>query len=239
MAIQRKQVSYPRLLWRLGALRVLFPLLFAVSFGGVGLYTFQQAQLLDRYGIDGIATIEDKYTRTGRDSDGRTTVTYYLSYTFRPEGGSPLSDTESVQRSFYNQVRAGDEVPIRYVSHRPEVNEIEPGANRLIGWIFGGVGLIAAIVTVGLAWWMWKRKLSVLRAATKGEVRQARVTGMRQTNVQKNNRQMYVLQWVDASGQEGESRMYTHDALSDYPAGSVIVVYVDPKTGRGWWEEDF
>ncbi|MCC5985862.1 MAG: hypothetical protein JJU42_16015 [Rhodobacteraceae bacterium] len=239
MTMQRKQVSYPRLLWRLGALWVLFPLIFAVSFGGIGLYMLQQARLLDRYGIEGTAVIEDKYTRTGRDSDGRTTVTYYLSFTFRPEGGAPLSASESVQRGFYNQVREGDEIPIRYVAHRPELNEIEPGSSKLLGWVFGGIGLVAAVVSVGLAGWMWRRKLSVLRAARNGEVRQARVTGTRRTNVQKNNRQMYVLQWIDATGQDGESRMFPHDALSAYPAGSVIVVYVDPKTGRGWWEKDF
>ena len=239
MAMERKAVSLPRLLWRMGAVWVFFPLLFAVSFGAVGLYMLQQARLQDRYGVEGIAVVEEKYTRTGRDSDGRTTVTHYLSYSFRPEGGSPIQDSESVQRSFYNQVRVGDEIPIRYVPHRPEVNEIEPGVNKLIGWVFGGFGFLAAVASAGLAWWIWTRKRSVLRAARHGEVRQARVTGVRRTNVQKNNHQMHVLQWVDAAGQPGESRMYRMERLMDHPVGSVIVVYVDPVTGRGWWEEDF
>ncbi len=239
MTMERKQVSFPRLLWRLGVLWVLFPLVFAVAFGGIGVYSLQQARLLDRYGIEGTATIDDKYTRTRRDSEGRTTTDYYLEYTFRPEGGMPMSAHDTVQRSFYNRVSEGDAIPIRYVPHRPDVHEVEPGSNKLIGWIFGGIGFVASVVALGLAGWMWTRKRSVLRAARHGEVRQARVTGLRRTNVQKNNQQMYVLQWTDAAGQTGESRMQTQEHLSGHPEGSVIVVYVDPQTGRGWWEEDF
>ncbi len=237
--MQRKEISYPRLLWRMGALWALFPVVFAVAFGTIGVLSVQKARLLDRHGVDGIATIDDKFTRTTRDSEGRNRTTHYLAYTFTPEGRAPISDRDSVGRSFYTQVRVGDDVPIRYVPHRPEVHEIDPGATALMGWVFGAIGLGAAGASVGVGGWMWRRKQSVLRAARHGEVRQARVTGLRRTNVQKNKRPMHVLQWVDASGDHGESRMGPQEGFAPYPEGSVIVVYVDPQTGQGWWEEDF
>ena len=239
MAMQRKEISYPRLLWRMGALWALFPVVFAVTFGTIGVLSLQEARLLDRHGIDGMAIIEDKFTRTRRDSEGRTTTDHYLAYTFTPEGSLPLSAQDTVGRNLYMQVRVGDDVPIRYVPHRPEVHEIDPGSAKVLGWIFGGIGGLAALISVGVAVWMWQRKQSVLRAARQGEVRQARVTGLRRTNVTKNNHPMYVLQWVDAAGDGGVSRMRAQGDFADHPEGSVIVVYVDPKTGRSWWEEDF
>jgi len=30
--------------------------------------------------------------------------------------------------------------------------------------------------------------------------------------------------------------MDAQETLLRHPIGSVIVVYIDPKTGRGWWE---
>ncbi|TVS00521.1 MAG: hypothetical protein EA407_14530 [Rhodobacteraceae bacterium] len=104
------------------------------------------------------------------------------------------------------------------------------------GAIFTSVGALIVLVGLGLGGWMVGRKLSVLRALREGEIREARVTGIRETNVRKNKVRQYVLDWVDASGTPGSSMMDRFDRLADHSDGSVITVYIDPKTGRGWWE---
>ena len=102
---------------------------------------------------------------------------------------------------------------------------------------FGVVGAIAGAVGIGLAGWMGLRKLSILRALRHGEVREARVTAVTEAKARINNKPQYVLEWVDAAGAAGRSMMTRDTKLAPYPPGSVIVVYVDPVTGRGWWDQ--
>ena len=83
-----------------------------------------------------------------------------------------------------------------------------------------------------------KRSASLFRAAVSGEVREARVEGIRDTGVTVNKVRQFALQWVDAVGQTGESLGHPGDRLDTWPVGSIILVYADPKTGATWWEED-
>lgn len=95
--------------------------------------------------------------------------------------------------------------------------------------IAGGAGL-------GILFWRGPMALSMWRAANRGEVRQARVTGSRETAFSSNGLQLRCLTWRDARGATGESRPARPDRLPQ--TGRTIVVYVDPSSERGWWEED-
>jgi hypothetical protein len=103
------------------------------------------------------------------------------------------------------------------------------GAMPLAGlWIMAG----------GLGWagfGAW-RAASAVRAARGGEVREARVTAHARAGRRRGAPRR--LAWRDARGQRGQSRPRSESALEPWPVGSVVVVYADPLTGRGWWEED-
>ncbi len=236
--MQRKPVSYWRLFRQLGLYWALFPLFFALVFGTVGISMAREAALLAREGVVTEALVLEKQIERRRSSDGNDSTSYFLRYTYRPEErAEPVTRRQGVSRTFHDRVQVGDQIPVTYAWSRPERASVDVAHDRLGAWIFGGFGTLAALVALGLGTWMIGRKLSILRALRHGEVRQARVSEIRATNVQKNKRTQYVLHWTDAKGNEGKSMMADFSRLAAHPAGSVIVVYVDPKTGRGWWEE--
>lgn len=235
--MERKQIGLWRLARRLGLFWALFPLAFALVFGGVAISMGAQAALLAREGVIGEAEVLARQIERRRDSDGRETVSYYLTYTYLPEGrAEPIEKRQGVSRTLYDQVREGQIIPVTYAWTRPERATLDPAHDRFGVILFGSIGGIGMLVSLGLGGWMLSRKMSVLRALRHGEVREARVTGLRRSNVAKNKVPQYMLDWVDAAGQTGTSMMDSQTRLQAHPIGSVIVVYIDPKTGRGWWE---
>lgn len=235
--MERKRIGLWRLARRLGLFWALFPLAFALTFGWVAISMGAQMALLAREGVIGEAEVLTRQIERRRDSDGRETLTYYLSYTYLPEGrAEPIEKRQGVSRRLYEQVREGQIIPVTYAWTQPERATLDARHDRFGVILFGSIGGIGMLVSLGLGGWMVSRKLSVLRALRHGEVREARVTGMRRTAVQKNRQPQYVIDWEDAAGSTGTSMMAGQSKLLDHPIGSVIVVYIDPKTGRGWWE---
>ncbi|MFN7003551.1 MAG: DUF3592 domain-containing protein [Roseinatronobacter sp.] len=235
--MERKPFSFWRVARRLGLLWALVPMLFALIFSGVAISMGAQLAMLERDGIVGEAEILARHIERQRDSNGRESVTYHLRYRYFPVGhAEPLEKRQSVSRSFYEQVEIGQIIPVTYVWTQPERASVDMRNDRVGTTIFGAIGGIGMLVSLGLGGWMIARKMSILRALRRGEVREARVTGLRRSNVAKNKVPQYVLDWVDAAGQTGSSMMDSQTRLQAHPIGSVIVVYIDPKTGRGWWE---
>lgn len=235
--MERKPVSLWRIARRLGLFWVALPLVFALVFGGVAVAMGAQMALLARNGVTGEAQVLERQIERRRSSDGNESTTYFLRYRFTPLGhAGAIVKRQSVSRSLYQSVSEGESIPVVYAWNQPERASVDLRHDRFGLILFGSFGGIGALVALGLGGWMLRRKLSVIRALRRGEVREARVTGLRRVNVRKNKRQQYVLDWIDAVGDTGSSMMGDPDAFDAYPVGSVIVVYVDPHTGRGWWE---
>lgn len=235
--MERKPFSFWRVARRLGLFWLAFPLIFALGFGGVAISMSAQMIQLARDGVTGEAEILARHIERQRDSNGRETVTYNLRYRYLPEGhAEPLEKRQSVSQTFYEQVHVGQIIPVTYVWTQPERASVDMRNDRIGTIIFGVIGGIGMLVSMGLGGWMVSRKLSILRALRRGEVREARVTGLRRSNVQKNKVAQFVIDWEDAKGSTGSSMMDAQETLLRHPIGSVIVVYIDPKTGRGWWE---
>lgn len=234
--MERRRVSVRRLFTRHFIWVPLLPLTVAAGLALFSTHELRKAARLDLHGAEAIARVIDRDIRTRRDSEGRTTTEYRVEYHFQPATGEPVTTRRTVSRATYNALAPGSELPVRYIAHDPQVNEIEPGQSRRTGRFLGLIALPFALVGLVAAVWIGRRKLTLLRAAWSGEVRQARVEDVEVTNVQVNGRTQYRLRWRDAAGAEGRSGMHDHNDLP--PQGSVIVVYVDPRSGRGWWEED-
>lgn len=234
--MERRRVSWKRLFTRHFIWLPVIPLLVAAVLGAFSWHQLRTAELLEIYGIEAIATVVDRDIRRTRDSEGRTRTEYRISYRFQPTTGPEISTRRNVSRATYDALPSGAEVTVRYVEHDPGVNEIEPGNAATTGLIAALVATTAGIVGLGLTLWIARRKASLFRAARHGEVRQARVTGREETNTRVNGRRQYRLTWVDALGHEGRSGHFRYERLP--PEGSVIVVYIDGKTGRSWWDEE-
>ena len=235
--VVRRRVRPMRVLLRHWGWVPLIPLVVALAFfmGAGSLGT--KAQLLESHGVIGEATVLGTQTVVRRDADNNRSTTYYVTYSFETRTGSH-ERRDSVARRFYERSVAGQVIPVRYVEHDPTIAEIEIGAtSRSAGWMRFAAGLVL-MVGLGLAWVFWRRIGGIIRAALRGELREAHVTAHLDTNVRVNRQPRYKLQWRDARGETGDGGLLSAEALQAWPVGSVIRVYADPKTGRTWWEED-
>lgn len=236
--ITRKPVSLWRIARRLRLIWLALPLAVALIFGGIAVKTGATLALLARDGITVEGEVVARFIRESRDSDGRIQESQILRFSYRPEGLiEPIIKEQSVSRRLYRATEVGGPVMVTYAGSQPDRASVDPRHERMGAMIFGAVGAAAAVIALGLGWWMLGRKLGILRALRHGEMREARVTGFAPTEVKINGAPQVVLTWRDAAGDEGRSMMRPREAFAAWPEGSVIVVYIDPVTGQGWWEE--
>lgn len=234
--MERRKISWVRLFSRHFIWVPAVPLAIALVLVLFARNQFDTAGRLALHGTEGVAVVTEREIRTTRDREGRTSTEYRLHYRFQPLSGPEITARRTVRRTTYEAVQTGSEIAVQYIAHDPAVHEIEPGAAHRTGMVLSLIALPLGLTGLGLALWTGRRKLSLFRAARHGEVRQARVTGHEPTNTKINGRPQYRLLWQDAAGKDGRSSMRRLDAL---PApGSVIVVYIDPVTQRGWWEAE-
>lgn len=234
--MQRKPVRYLHLIRRLGLHWLVVPVMFAAIFGGLGAMELRKSLLLAREGVAIEGVVAAKWIeRTERD--GHDALTHRLRYEYTPpERGTVLTRTETVSERRYQREVVGAPILVHYVWSRPETAALNPRGDRFGAVLFSFMAVLAGLVAAGMAVWMLGRKRSILRALRHGCVREARVTACRDLHLQVNKVAQFQLEWVDAVGATGQSLMAPLSKLSAHPPGSVIVVYLDPKTGRGWWE---
>lgn len=234
--MERRRITFRRLFTRHFIWVPLLPLAITIGLSLFALHELRKADRLDLHGAEAVAQVIARDIRTSRDRDGRTQTEYRVEYRFQPSSGDAVTTRRSVNRATYNAVAPGDEIPVRYVLHDPQINEIEPGQSRRIGRILAAIAVPFGLCALVALIWVGRRKARLFRAVWLGEVRQARITEHEVLNVQVNGRTQYRLHWLDAAGQSGRSGMHDYH---DLPAvGEVIVVYVDPRSGLGWWEAD-
>jgi hypothetical protein len=65
-------------------------------------------------------------------------------------GYSVFDSSQTVDRSLYERTQVGDDIPLRFVFHHPDLHEIETGDSRFIALVFGQSGLIAGATLAGV-----------------------------------------------------------------------------------------
>ena len=236
--IERKPLSYPRLIWRLGLGWLALPLVFGVVFVAVALSSLAAYRALQRDGVLGQTEVIARNISRSRNSDGDETLTYYLTHSFRPEGYSDSVTTrQSVGRGLYMGTEVGSFLPVTYIWNQPERNTLDPKRDMFGVVFFGLAGAVALLVALGGTAWGWGRVASARRALLHGDVREARVTDIRKLPLRVNGRARYRITWQDAVGTTGKSLIARPDLALAQNVGDVIVIYVDLRTGRGWWQK--
>ncbi len=234
--MERRQVSTLGLLWRHYLWVPLIPAIISAAFLNFAASEFSDANLLRQHGVTVPGQIINREVTRRRSTDGPNATNYYVTYGFRTLAGQEARGREEVSISRYNALLIGSPVAVTYAEVDPSVSTLTPGARRFSGWLLAAGGVLAGLGAVVLGWVMVKQKRSALRAARDGELRQARVSALNPGSLRVKGEQYYQMQWIDAAGQTGQSRSYPMAKLP--PRDAVIVVYVDPVTGKGWWEND-
>lgn len=213
-------------------------LILAMICAGMSAMKARNASLLEEFGVMAQATVTNRERRESRDSDGDVTVRYYVSYRYAA-GGEVLSYRKKVGSRFYNSVRIDQSIPIRYFPDRPTLHEYEIGSYRRAATELAGFAGVAGVVMAGLVVWIAARSGPLFRALKGGEVLHARVIA----HVQKPGRgksggRYGRLRWRDERGHEGQSGLVPMLDVVSHPVGTRIRVVIDPKSRRGYWEEE-
>ena len=206
----------------------------------VGVGMWRTAQQLETRGVAAEAVVLSRDIREREDDDGRTRISYSLTYRFQPAEGPPLQRRRDVSRAFFNSVAVGDVLTIRHLPERASVHELQIGETRARAQEVLGVGIIALVLAVAMALWLGMAAQPLLRALAGGRVRQARVTAhvtMRGRRAE-TGRRYGRIRWRDETGAEGESGTVPMLEVVSHPVGSRVRILIDPMTGRGWWEEE-
>lgn len=125
-------------------------------FCGIGYWIGLSGQELEANGIETTASILNKKMVKRRSSSSKAggnkirkrSTRYLVRYQFKT-GDGRFRDRKSVSRDFFDKVKFGDKVPVRYLEADPSQNEIELGTYNSNSWIAGGIG--AALVLLGTA----------------------------------------------------------------------------------------
>lgn len=215
------------------------PLVFALILGGLSMVQARKATLLETQGVVTVAEVLDRERRETRDSEGNRTVRYYVTYRFQPDAGPEIRRRVRVSSRFYSSVAVGRLIDVRYVSGDPATHEYEIGATRADAEAKRWMAAAALSAAVALAVWLYASAAPMLRALIAGEVRRARVTEhLVNSRRGKSGGRYGRIRWIDETGASGESGKVPMLDVAGHPVGCRIMVVVDRKTGRGFWEEE-
>lgn len=232
----RRPVRWTRQILRNALWVPLLPLVTAAILLALSQSMRTDAARLDLHGVEALATITDREILERRDRDGSVIRDHRLRLSFTGANGERVETWITASRSLYEASAIGTVRTVRHVAHDPTTFELEPGSTASGARVFGWVALATGAGALILAAILGRNLPSLRRAARDGEIREAQVTEHLRSSVRVNGRPRWRMRWVDAAGATGTSGLARAEALP--PVGSVIVVQVDPRTGRGWWQED-
>lgn len=209
--------------------------LLAGVLGGIGLHERGDCALLAKDGIEAVGSVVGRDVSTRRRTNGVTLRTYYLQIQFVDAQGVTRQARQGVTEDEYDSVPYGQSVPLLYARSSPEIVEFEGGSSLRNGTILAALGAAFAVLSV-LSLVAFLRRLSAMRrAARDGEMRLVPVLAHHLRG--KARGQHFAIEWQDADGTLRRTKAVKRSNLP--PLGSMIPVYYDPQSGRGWWQGDF
>lgn len=223
--------TYGRHLWTWLAL-VCF--IGALIFTPLAVIENRDARLLASEGVDTTGTVVGRETTTQRNSSGSIRRNYYLLVEFTLPAGSNIRYRRAVSQSVHDATAEGSRVPVRYAASNPNVAESVAGETargaRWLVWLAVALG----VGTLACLWALRRGIAAQKRAARDGERRTARV--LAHHKIGKARSKSYSVEWDDGVKVQ-RTTAFNESQLP--PVGSEIVVYVDPRSGKGWWEREF
>ena len=236
-----KAATSPVTLW----LGLVLVVLMAV-FGYGASQTLGEAALLARDGIETSAVAIDRARDRHRSGTGRIRITYAIVLRYEDQTGAPHFARQPTSSSEYDNFEPGEVVALRYSASRPEIWELSDGGTQRTAWgaLTGATifGVLAAASLGAYARGLFRQH----RAGRKGQPIVAEVTDIRRYGRRKGGKRppRAEMAWIGhaygggATGLiAGRTRPLPRADLP--PEGSEITVWIDPKSGRGYWEGEF
>lgn len=234
--IPQGPVPLRTLFLKMGGWFVLIGLLLLLIFSIASHFTFETAKRFEREGRLATATVTERYSTEGRDSDGNRTTTYWLTFDYTTEAGEEISLNRSVNSAAYRSTDVGEPFELLYLESEPRRTEVDRGSNRSAARVMQIVALVMGLVWLWGLWLVGGWAVSAVRARRYGTEEQAEVTDVRRTNVRVNNKYRYRLIWTDSQGREGKSLMHKPEHLTRFQRGQIIKIYHGIK--YSWWVGD-
>lgn len=240
--IERPSVSAVGLAIRQG---VWAPVLVAIVALGMFVYAREmsiEARLLSSEGIETTGLVIGRELRRSSASDGSTSIRYYLRYEFTLLDGQRRVGRQRVTRAMYDRAREGTPIIVHYAASRPSINRVQRENTIGLRLILNIGSSLLAMFAVFMAWATWGDWRAKLRAVRKGEPGDAWVIGWHDAierprkDGKPPNR---VMEWRDEARNLAGSTDAMKPALAErFPPGSRIRLWYDPRSGRGFWEEN-
>lgn len=235
--IGRPGVAPALILKLLGPLSLLF-MITALATGFFSYTSSINARLVASKGASVEAVLQDKRIRSG----GTDSSDSYLVEFATPEPDGVELGATNVSRDFFDSVEIGDIVPVTYVPNRPGLIDVGDGALQDRARLLRVVTAVAVVAAVAWILYGIVRFMSALRAARSGEIREARLTSRTSAGSSRSGKRKriyrYRFNWTDTTGSDGTTLSWKETRVSGFRPGSRITVFVDAKTGRGWWRGD-
>lgn len=214
----------------------LLPLIMAVILLMVGSAQRETADALDNTGVQVNATVLNARSSQQRDPDGTMQTRYRLQVRFAPQLGDPVEGWHDVNRATFETAEIGEILPIRYLPADPRTIEFSEGSTRRSGWLFSLVGSVFLIASLGAGYAFGRHIPSARRAQLSQQRRRASVQAHENSGIKLGDTHLHRMIWADDLGDTGQSRARKPGDLPRI--GESIMLRVDPKTDRGWWEGD-
>ncbi len=208
---------------------------FAAGMTVFGVAERRNGTLLATEGIDTAGVIVERTSAMVNSHNGRRERSHILIIHYSDTTGQVHVARQSVNKPHFDATAVGDTVALRYVRSSPTIIEYEAGSTLSDGaFIVGFAAVVAALGVVAL--FVWRRTLAAMRrAAQTGERRLARVLSHHRRGAKWSGR--YYAKWELDGGRTRKTKAVSQARL---PAiGTLIAVYFDAKSGRGWWEGEF
>lgn len=161
-------------------------------------------------------------------SDSRTE--YTVAYRFTADGRTYESEKD-VSSDTWDRLRELEPVKIQYIASNPSTNRIAGTAWAGFEYVFGGVGIITALIGLVLLTRSIGSARTKARIWANGASIDATVSSVEETNVKINKRPMWVVryQYRDHTGQsrEGKSEYMSADKANEWKTGDRISIRYD------------
>jgi hypothetical protein len=190
--------------------------------------------LLQQSGVSASARIVDH-----RESRGRRSTSYYLTYTFlvEQEGAAPQEYTveENVDYGLYNAQRDGATVTITYLPQDPTVARLRD--NGQDGSFLLILGLVLLVLEIWFLLYSLHGSLRTRRLVWEGELREGEIEGSKITRSKSGRtlRIKYSMLTPVGTRVTGQQSRLRSDWKNDHPpepGTKVAVLYLDEKTHR-------
>ena len=225
-----------RLFNRMGGWIVLLIGVFLLVLTLISQLAFNIAARFEEEGRAATATVRERYTTTGRDSDGNTTTSYWLSFDFVTQRKEEISLTETVGSSLYNRVQVGDSFDLLYLASEPTKVETTPGSNRTATRVTRIIALVLGLIWLLGLWKVGNWAVGAVRARRYGTRVSAKVLEIERSAVRVNSQPRYRLVWRETGGRRGKSLLRKKGDLSGLAPGDEIEVFQGIK--HSWWIGD-